>query len=97
MNASTTRLGFNLQTFASSAGFGTPLGGTFFYLSTNPSQVGTSTGILTVTPTSTPTTTRASVGTSTAPVGAGNAGNADRIRIHLAVSLFVVPLAALLL
>jgi hypothetical protein len=46
VNPNTPRTHFNLTSFASSVGFAAPLGGTFFYLSTNPSQVGTTTGIL---------------------------------------------------
>lgn len=97
VNASTTRLGFDLQSFASNVGFGSPLGGTFFFLSTNPAQVGTSTGILSATPTF-PTTARASASaptSATATTRVGSAGSASRIR--LTTSVLVVPLVALLL
>jgi hypothetical protein len=95
VNPNTTRLGFDLRSFETSVGFGTPLGGTFFFVSTNPSQVGTSTGILTATPTTTPTTARASASASTTAISSGGAGGAGRI--HLTASVFVVPLVALLL
>jgi hypothetical protein len=81
VNSNTSRLQFNLQSFASSVGFGAPLGGTFFFVSTNPSQVGTSTGILSATPTT--------VATATTSIGGAS-------RIRVAESVLVVPLLALL-
>lgn len=84
VNPNINRLGFNLQSFANGVGFAAPLGGTFFFVSTNPSQVGTSTGLLTATPTTTATATPI---TST--------GGASRL--HLTAGMLVVPLVALLL
>ena len=95
VNSNTTRLGFNIQSFASSVGFGNPLGGTFFFVSTNPAQVGTSTGILSVTPTISPTTVRASASAPTSASTSIGVGSASRI--HLTASVLVMPLVALLL